>query len=58
MAIAEFINGRREKLPVMFLREQEGVYKYGSKRITIKVQQSGQIMVRIGGGYITIEQFI
>ena len=37
--LADYINSYRDpnKLKVMFLREGEGVYKFGSKRIYIKI---------------------
>lgn len=42
----------------MFLRESEGVYQFGQKRVYIKVEQGGQILVRVGGGFMHIEEFI
>ena len=29
----------REKLKIMFLRETEGVYKFGSKRVYLKIEK-------------------
>jgi len=48
----------REKLKIMFLRESEGVYFFGQKRVYIKIERGNQIMVRVGGGYISIDEFI
>ena len=42
----------------MFLRESEGVYQFGQKRVYIKVEKGGQIFVRVGGGFMGIDQFI
>lgn len=42
----------------MFLRESEGVYQFGQKRVYIKVEKGGQIYVRVGGGFMHIEEFI
>ena len=42
----------------MFLRETEGVYKFGQRRIYIKVVNGGQILVRVGGGFMLITEFI
>ena len=42
----------------MFLRESEGVYKFGQKRVYIKVEKGEKILVRVGGGYLGIEEFI
>jgi hypothetical protein len=40
-----------------FEREQEGIYKYGKKRVFMKIEGE-QIVIRVGGGYLTIEDFI
>ncbi len=48
----------RKNLKIMFLRESEGVYFFGKKRVYIKVEQGNKIMVRVGGGYIAIDEFI
>ena len=39
--LADFINNYpdRQKLKIMFMREQEGVYEFGSKKIFIKVEK-------------------
>lgn len=44
MILADFINNypARHKLKIMFLRESEGVYSFGTKKILIKVK-NGQI---------------
>jgi len=41
--LATFVNGRPEdgQLKIMFLRESEGVYRFGSKRIYIKLDRAG-----------------
>ena len=40
-----------------FQRESEGIYKYGKKRVFMKIEKD-QIIIRVGGGYLTIEEFI
>ena len=37
--LAEYINNYpdRQKLKIMFMRESEGVYEFGSKRVHVKV---------------------
>jgi hypothetical protein len=40
-----------------FQRESEGIYKYGKKRVFMKIEQD-HIVIRVGGGYLTIEEFI
>ena len=57
--IAEYINNYpdRSKLKVMFVREAEGVYKFGSKRVNVRVDKE-KINIRVGGGYMTIDEFL
>ena len=59
MKVAEYINNYpdRAKLKIMFMRESSGVYAFGNKRINVEVQQN-KIKVRIGGGYLSIDEFI
>ena len=40
------------------MRESEGVYQFGSKRVFIKIEKGENILVRVGGGYMHIEEFI
>ena len=42
----------------MFLRESEGVYQFGQKRVYIKIEKGEKILIRVGGGYLSIEEFI
>ena len=39
--LAEYINNYpdRQKLKIMFLRESEGVYEFGSRRVMVKVER-------------------
>ena len=59
MALAKFINQypERNKMKIMFLRESEGVYRFGSSQIHVKIEK-GQIIVRVGGGFLHVEDFI
>ena len=43
---------------IAFVRESEGVYQFGQKRVYIKVEKGDRILVRVGGGYMSIEEFI
>ena len=45
-------------LKILFLRESEGVYQFGTRRVYIKIEKGNKIVVRVGGGYIDIEEFI
>jgi hypothetical protein len=41
----------------MFMRESDGVYQFGTKRIAIKVEKDN-IKIRVGGGYLSIDEFL
>merc|ERR1712166_450698 len=41
----------------MFIRETEGVYKFGTRRVNVRVDKD-KINIRVGGGYMTIDEFI
>jgi hypothetical protein len=43
-----------EILKYMFVKQKDGVYSFGSKTVTMKVENN-ILMVRTGGGYLTIE---
>lgn len=60
ITLGNFINKypERKKMGIMFLRESEGVYQFGQKRVYIKVEKGDKIFVRVGGGYMNIEEFI
>jgi len=57
--LAEYVNNYpdRQKLKIMFMRESEGVYEFGSKRIMVKVEKD-KIRVRVGGGFLSIDEFL
>ena len=57
--LAEFINNypERSKLKIMFMRESEGVYQFGTKRVAVKVEKDC-IKIRVGGGYLSIDEFL
>ena len=48
----------RDQMKIMFLRESEGVYQFGQKRVYIKIEKGDKIMVRVGGGFMHIDEFI
>ena len=41
----------------MFLRESEGVYEFGQKRVMVKVERD-KIQIKVGGGYLSIDEFL
>ena len=57
--LAEYINNYpdRQKLKIMFMRESEGVYQFGSRRICVRVDKD-KINIRVGGGYLSIDEFL
>ena len=60
-ALASFINTHPElqKMKIMFLRESEGVYKFGQSRVYVKVGTgSNSVQVKVGGGFMMINEFI
>ena len=59
-AMEKFMNNYPEKneLRILFLRESEGVYQFGSRRVHIKIEKGNKIMVRVGGGYMSINSFV
>ena len=57
--MAEFINNYpdRNKLKLMFMRETEGVYEFGTKKVNVRVEKN-KIQIRVGGGYMSIDEFL
>ena len=57
--LAEYINNYpdRQKLKIMFMRETDGVYQFGTKRVHVRVDQD-RINIRVGGGYLSIDEFL
>ena len=42
----------------MFIRDSEQIYKFGKKRVFIKIENGDHIRVRIGGGFMNIDNFM
>ena len=59
MKLAEYINNYpdRHRLKIMFMRESEGTYSFGTKRVNVRVEK-GRILIRVGGGYQSIDEFL
>jgi len=63
-SLASFINTypEQDRIRVMFLRESYGIYRFGQKQVSIKVatgnSKGSQIQIKVGGGYMTAEEFI
>jgi len=39
------------------MRESDGIYQFGTKRISVKVEKD-KINIRVGGGYLSIDEFL
>ena len=39
------------------MRESEGVYEFGTKRINVRMEKD-RILIRVGGGYLSIDEFL
>ena len=59
-SLAKVINNypEKDKMKILFLRESEGVYMFGQKKVYIKVESGNEIKVRVGGGFISGQEFI
>ena len=57
--IAEYINvhPNRGFLKIFFRRETNGIYHFGTKRVSIKIENN-HLKCRVGGGYLSIEEFV
>ena len=42
---------------MLFIREKYGVYLFGKRRIVIKLEQE-KLIVRVGGGFLSIDEFV
>lgn len=45
-------------MKIMFLRESEGVYRFNQSRIYVKVESGNRVLVKVGGGFMTVTEFI
>lgn len=54
--LSVFIN-KSKNLPIQFIRIGEGLYTFGTKKIAVKIL-NGKIVIRVGGGYLMIEEFL
>jgi len=59
--LSKYINTKfpeKDRLNIMFLRESEGVYQFGQRRVHIKIEKGNQLLIRVGGGFINIDDFV
>jgi hypothetical protein len=55
--LADYLNAMEPPVAVPFRREEPGVYYFGTKKVFIKIEQ-GRIIIRVGGGFMRIDEFI
>ena len=57
--LAEYINNfpDRAKLKIMFMRQSEGIYQFGTKKVYVRVDHD-KINIRVGGGFLSIDEFL
>ena len=41
----------------MFMRESEGVYQFGTKRVYVKCAKD-KIEIKVGGGFLSLDEFL
>lgn len=58
--LEQYLNSypEKEKLKILFLRQSEGVYQFGQKKVYMKIEKGNNLFVRIGGGFMHIDNFI
>jgi hypothetical protein len=56
--LGRFLNTMGKRLKVPFIRESEGLYRFGSKKVVLYLERGDELHVRISGRYLTIQQFI
>ena len=54
-ALGKFLNSLGKKLKVCFLRESEGLYRFGTKRVILYLEKGEELYVRISGRYLPIK---
>ena len=61
VAIAEFINNceGREKIKLLFLKRKDGEYQFGKKKLTLMLNEEGQVLVKLDKYHIfPIKDFV
>ena len=57
VCMGDFINNRKIPLAIPLLREDQGVYNFYTRTIKVKVENN-RVIVRLGGGFQGIEEFL
>ena len=53
-ALAQALNAR-PAMPVKFKRESYGVYNFGTKRVSVRLDTNDRLYIRVGGGTLSLE---
>lgn len=48
---------KQSNCPIAFIRVEEGIYEFGTKRIVVRMLK-GRLVCRVGGGFMPIEEFL
>ena len=51
------MNARDHILELPFIRKDHGLYLYGTRKILIRLERN-KLLVKVGGGFLNIEDFI
>lgn len=57
VALGHYLNMRDLGLAVPFIREGGGVYVFGTRKVLVNYER-GKLTVKVGGGFLPIEEFI
>ncbi|OMJ82669.1 hypothetical protein SteCoe_16594 [Stentor coeruleus] len=57
VALCDYLATKDEPVPIKFVRQGGGNYLFGTKKIYIKIE-SGKLLVRVGGGFTSIDEFL
>lgn len=57
--LADYVNSHTnmQKLRIMFTRNSEGVYTFGSRKVKMFLENN-KLRVRVGGGFLSIDEFL
>ena len=60
IAVAKFINMAEDKYDIIPLvkREQAGFYVINNKKMSLILGTNDQVLVRVGGGYLSLRQIL
>jgi hypothetical protein len=56
-ALADTVNQREKPLEINFARESPGIYIFGTKKISLRVE-NGRILIQVGQGQMGFDEFI